>query len=64
MAVEIREIIVRAVLEKDQHKGQTSDADDDDEGGPSQGVSSADMDTVIRTAVEQVMRILERKKMR
>jgi hypothetical protein len=67
MAVEIREVIVRAILQDEPEAHTASPA------GGSQGGSSAAEDpcsqgqspeTVVGNVVDQVLRILERRKLR
>jgi hypothetical protein len=54
MAVEIRELVIRASTK--------ADGEDDDESGPA--TPNPEMDELVAKAVKQVLRILERKQER
>lgn len=61
MAVEIKEVIIRAVLEDDEEPGSGNDQGQSGKSGTAEAVASEEL---IEMCVEQVLRILQRKNYR
>jgi hypothetical protein len=65
MAVEIREVIVRAILEDSSAQtGSQGAGPQGHAGDPCSQGSGNSPESIVRDAVDQVLRILERKKLR
>lgn len=61
MAVEIKEVIIRAVLEDDEEQDAGTDAGQTSDAGSREAVQPEEL---IEMCVEQVLRILQRKNYR
>lgn len=58
MAVEIKEVIIRAVLEDEDDTGEGMEIDN---GGSSSQIDGLSPEEMVELCVEQVLRILQRK---